>query len=103
VKPANYAPIYAGLYPELAEVARKHGYALAVHGSMARDFDVIAIPWTNEAGDPQLIVDEILDTFALEEVGEMDVVEHGRKRWLIKLSYGACQFDFSAMPRMDQR
>ena len=99
MKPANYAPIYAGIYPELAEIARKHGHALAVHGSMARDFDIIAIPWTEDASDPQEIVDEILSTFAVREVGESDVVEHGRKRWLLSIM-GTCQFDFSATPRL---
>jgi len=36
---------YAVLYPRLVPVAKKHGYALALHGSMVRDLDVIAIPW----------------------------------------------------------
>lgn len=43
---ANYAPIYAAcLYPELEEMFRTKGWALAVHGSLARDFDIVAIPW----------------------------------------------------------
>ncbi|MFC3642273.1 hypothetical protein [Aquibium oceanicum] len=67
MKPANYAPVYAGLYPELAEIARKHGYAMAVHGSLARDADLICIPWTDEAESPQAIVDEITTTFAIRE------------------------------------
>ena len=46
MKPANRAAVYAAaLYPDLAEIAREHGYALAVHGSLARDFDLIAVPW----------------------------------------------------------
>src|SRR5271154_4799160 len=45
VKPANNGPFYAaGLYPKLAEVFRSHGYALAVHGSLASDFDLVAVP-----------------------------------------------------------
>lgn len=44
MKPANNAPVYACMYQELAEICRAHGYALAIHGSMARDFDLIAIP-----------------------------------------------------------
>lgn len=32
MKSANFAPIYLGLYPPLAELVRKHGYALAAHG-----------------------------------------------------------------------
>jgi len=40
-KPALYA-VYYGM---LREVAREYGYALTVHGSAQRDFDLVAIPW----------------------------------------------------------
>lgn len=40
MKAANFGPVYACIYPGLAEVTRAHGYALAAHGSMARDFDL---------------------------------------------------------------
>ena len=29
----------------LCDVAREMGYALALHGSMNRDMDLIAVPW----------------------------------------------------------
>lgn len=49
MKPANNAPFYAaGLYPKLADIFRSHGYALAVHGSVGTDFDLIAVPWVKE-------------------------------------------------------
>lgn len=62
MKDANYAPIYCGLYPALAEVTRKHGYALAIHGSLANDFDLICIPWLAEPSEPKEVVDEITKT-----------------------------------------
>lgn len=43
---------HAILYPALREVARQHGYALAVHGSLERDIDLIAVPWTDGATKP---------------------------------------------------
>lgn len=39
------------LLPALRVVARSKGYALAYHGSFARDIDVIAAPWTDSAVD----------------------------------------------------
>lgn len=33
----------------IVAVARELGYALAVHGSLARDLDIIACPWTETA------------------------------------------------------
>lgn len=69
MKPANNAPIYCGLYVDLAEIARKHGYAMALHGSMARDFDLICIPWVELPSNPQAVVDEICSTFAIRDAG----------------------------------
>ncbi len=43
--PAFYASVYAGL----RGVARRAGYALAIHGSMMKDLDLVAVPWTDEA------------------------------------------------------
>jgi hypothetical protein len=35
--------------PAIREAARKLGYAIGVHGSCRRDFDLMAMPWTSEA------------------------------------------------------
>ena len=45
MKPATRAPFYASIYHGLAEVARKHGYALAIHGTVTSDLDLIAVPY----------------------------------------------------------
>jgi len=49
MKSANPAPMFACLYPGLCDVARTHGYALALHGSLVTDMDLIAVPWIPEA------------------------------------------------------
>jgi len=49
MKDANPAPMFACMYAGLCDVARKNGYALAAHGSMVTDFDLIAVPWTEQA------------------------------------------------------
>jgi hypothetical protein len=36
-------------YAELRQAAREVGYALAVHGSLRRDFDLVAVPWEERA------------------------------------------------------
>jgi hypothetical protein len=100
MKPANNAPIYIGLYAELAELSRRHGYALAVHGSIARDFDLIAIPWTCDASNPQEVIDEITATFAFKETGGApSVKEHGRIVYTLVVSFGECFLDFSFTPK----
>ena len=98
MKPANYAPIYCALYPELAEIARKHGYAMAVHGSLARDFDLICIPWIEKPSEPKAVVEEITKTFAIKTVGEPDTTFHGRERWTVSICFGECFLDLQFMP-----
>jgi hypothetical protein len=100
MKPANYAPVYAGLYPELAEIARSHGYAMAVHGSMARDADLICIPWIEDAAEPQSVVDEITGTFAIQgDRNDPRTREHGRLVYTLTIAGPGCFIDLSFMPR----
>jgi hypothetical protein len=47
------------IYPSLVEVARRHGYALAVHGSLERDIDLVAVPWVPQPRQPQELAEAI--------------------------------------------
>lgn len=98
-KDPNFAPVYCALYPELAKITRKHGYALAVHGSLARDFDLICVPWVPTPSEPADVVREITTEFYLRQVGDPDVTLHGRERWMLSVGYGECAIDLSFMPR----
>jgi hypothetical protein len=40
---------YELLIEPLRAVARSLGYALTVHGSLVRDIDLVAVPWTSDA------------------------------------------------------
>lgn len=44
--------LYLSLLPTIRRVARKSGYAIGVHGSLTRDFDLIAVPWRKGAVSP---------------------------------------------------
>lgn len=102
MKPANYAPVYACVYAQLAEVARQHGYALSIHGSLAADFDLVCIPWAKEVSEPQAVVDQITREFAIEQVAGYEQKEHGRIATTISFSFGECRLDLSFMPRADE-
>lgn len=47
--------------PAIRETARRHGYAIGVHGSMRRDMDLIAAPWCDGASDPDTLAHAIAD------------------------------------------
>lgn len=99
---AHYAPVYAAaLYPEFAEIARAHGYALAVHGSLARDFDLVAIPWTEAAAEPITVVEAITTSFAAKLVGgPPSKMPHGRLAYTLSIGFGECAVDLSFMPKV---
>lgn len=78
-----YALAYAACLPALRDVARQHGYALGVHGSMATDLDLMACPWTDEATDGETLINALcacLDAVVVvkPKAGEKP---HGRMSW----------------------
>lgn len=107
MKEANFSPIFAFMYIGLCNVARENGYALAVHGTLNCDFDLVAIPWTNEAIEPFALVKQIEarigicepDIFLGLHTQEPEIKPHGRLAWLIKLGNGAA-LDISVMPKI---
>lgn len=58
MKEPSIAPAYTFLYPILCEAARACGYALAIHGTMQRDLDLVAVPWVDEALPAWLVIHE---------------------------------------------
>lgn len=104
MKPPSLAVGYVCLFPILAEAAQSVGYALALHGSVARDLDVVAIPWIDSAVDAETLVAAITracDGYRLESVcGRESPTRkpHGRLAWSILLE-GGVMIDLSVMPR----
>jgi hypothetical protein len=43
----------------LRAVARQHGYALALHGSLGRDVDLLAVPWVESAVSADALVEAL--------------------------------------------
>ena len=92
---------YAQIYPHISDVAIEHGYALSVHGSMRRDFDLIAVPWVEEASDTLTLVEAIRKKCNGYIDNKSDYPArkpHGRWAWVIHLG-GGCYIDLSVLPR----
>lgn len=97
------APWYVMAYTKLDRIAWRHGYALALHGSMARDLDLVAIPWTEDADSP----DKLIAAFVRFIVSKSDVdiqtpipakKPHGRLAYTIPIGHGGQYLDISIMP-----
>lgn len=84
------------LLKHMREIARQDGWALGVHGSMTRDLDVIAVPWTDQATDEAAFVEAMRAAVARELQGQAfigagddrrnpghETKPHGRRCWTI--------------------
>lgn len=105
------------LLPVLRARARELGYAIGIHGSLARDIDLIAVPWTVEAVDAATLAEAL--RVAAETVcpvafnrdaegaanpayfhdGSPGAKPHGRRVWSFHLG-GGPYIDLSVMPRL---
>lgn len=110
MKPASPAPAYALAYPVLAEAARSVGYALALHGTLNRDCDLVAIPWTEDAGDINALLMALTTQASLKLIPQGSdgtavhfrptQKPHGRLAYTLRFDYGGeLSFDLSIMPR----
>lgn len=93
---------------DVRRIAREHGYALGVHGSLVRDLDLIACPWTSRAKAPSTLVraiEEGLDDFFLQPPATPRKPTasrpHGRLAWVfLRIGpRGPAYLDLSVMAR----
>jgi hypothetical protein len=109
--PLNYAAFWSQILPGLREVAKAHGYALTVHGSMTHDFDLVAIPWVEQASDIETLIDAMTaraggfvppdqnTTAGTVHHRRVEPKPHGRVA--VNICYGGyATIDLSIMPRV---
>lgn len=95
------------LIEPLRAAARQVGYAITVHGSLQRDIDLVAVPWTDEAVSAGELAQIIFQT--IERINGIAIVveadkpmprqkPHGRLAWSFHLG-GGPYIDLSVMPR----
>lgn len=113
-KDFSVAAMHAWMFPQIQQVARIYGYAVAIHGSMSRDLDLIAVPWTDAASSAEVVVeairesvdgfirkDEITDGNKYDErTRNPNGKPHGRRAWSIYFSGRRFYIDLSVMPRI---
>ena len=102
--------IYAQILPRIREAGKQMGYAIAIHGTMKRDLDILAVPWIEEAAEPIALVKMVADAVGGyiigDRVDERGYVSdhpteqpHGRMSW--NICWGGKVFiDLSVMPRI---
>ena len=115
----SVALYYLQLLPDIRDAAKRHGYAVGVHGSMTRDFDLIAAPWVENPSPPDVLVEAIraavhgtitpdgtkggrwckeAGKFVEAIIRQPEPKPHGRLAWSIQIGGGA-YLDVSVMPK----
>lgn len=109
----------------LRDEARRLGYAIGVHGTLNRDIDLIAVPWTAEAVSARQLAEALLAlvekingdgvghlSWSMKEPdgrqytleGRPGAKPHGRLGWVIKLTMGQGPYiDLVVMPRLAEK
>ena len=102
IKTNGKAAFYAVLYADFRQVAIACGYALAVHGSMMNDMDLIAVAWTEEAVDYKVLVEKINEkigetVWSKHNLSTRSEKPHGRIAYTLMI-YGEYYIDLSIIP-----
>jgi hypothetical protein len=71
--------LYLTVYPRLRKVAIDNGYTLALHGSVTRDLDLVAIAWTKEAATAQELIGEFMKNLKDGYINDEDITYEGHK------------------------
>lgn len=95
--------ILDAILPAIREVARFNGYAVAVHGSLKRDIDLIAVAWTDQAKSPDELVRVIQGAIGgilgnCYRMKDMTAKPHGRVAVTLIHPGDAGEIDLSIIP-----
>ncbi len=101
-RPVTYVHFYSMLVP----VAKEHGYALALHGTVQRDLDMIAVPWTEKPSSHQDLLEAFCDALGIKKTFRVPDHHrgeklHGRVAYNIPVMDDAWM-DISIMPIVEQ-
>lgn len=102
------AGFYCNIYMAAVKVAYKRGYCIAAHGSMNRDLDLVAVPWTKGAVSPDALINALARELKITKAGVLSEKPHGRMAqvFLFPKDYGEFghhYIDLSIMPRLEKK
>lgn len=83
------------------KLAREVGYAVGVHGSLKRDFDLIAVPWVEKAVVPTELIKHLCDGLDANLIGPVTTKPQGRVAVILQIKDQYLKhIDLSIMPLM---
>ncbi len=73
------AAFYASIWEDLRQAAMDCGWALGLHGSLAKDMDIMAMPWTEEARPVEEMIKALSACFTESRFADHHIVPHATK------------------------
>lgn len=70
---------YASMYEDIRQCAMDRGWAVALHGSLASDMDIMAMPWTEQAVPFRSLIDTISKLFDGNDLAENYSITYDEK------------------------
>lgn len=83
------AVFYAAMWNDLRQAALSKGWALALHGSLANDMDIMAMAWVEGASSPLEMVSELRRCFTHPKEIQISECEMPNNRKVFTLSIWA--------------
>lgn len=98
IQPSSYVLVHSVIHEECLI----YGYNAVLHGSVARDLDIIAIPWTKDAIEPEILVRAVIERLKMWGPAHLEddpkLHPHGRLVWTLLMDMGFV--DFGVMPKL---
>lgn len=99
----NPKRVLAHYLPDIKEACETCGYAIAVHGSLKRDIDLVAVPWSDFATSAEVLIywiEKYTGLFYIDDGTNPTIKPHGRKAWTLHQHGFRTYFDISVAGRV---
>ena len=73
------AAFYAAMWNDIRQCAMDHGWAVALHGSLLSDMDIMAMPWTDEAIPFTDLINHIVKLFTNNAISQNYFITYSEK------------------------
>jgi hypothetical protein len=73
------AAFYACIWDDLRQAAMDCGWALGLHGSLSKDMDIMAMPWTESAAPVAEMIRALSGCFTESPFAELHLIPHAGK------------------------
>lgn len=83
------AAFYACMWNDLRQAALDCGWALGLHGSLANDMDIMAMPWTEDTTTVDVMIKALCGCFTDNDLMEPRITEKPNGRVVFTLSIWA--------------